>query len=96
MDTAVRFADDNEILRETATRLIDALGLEGAIYICRSNYWHGVLRLVMAQGTGPQAQPRQGGHSDPDSPARLHSLPQAATRQVDRQVMNMPMPALAA
>jgi len=44
-ETAI-FADDNVKLRETAMRLIKALGVEMAIFICRSNYWHGVLKII--------------------------------------------------
>lgn len=44
-DTAA-FAQSHEILQETATRLIKALGVEMAIFICRSNYWHGVMKII--------------------------------------------------
>ncbi|MEM8947776.1 MAG: hypothetical protein AAGA21_14365 [Pseudomonadota bacterium] len=39
----------DDALKETALRLIETLGVEGAIFICRSNYWHGVLRLIEAR-----------------------------------------------
>ncbi|MEZ5934960.1 MAG: hypothetical protein R3F54_24105 [Alphaproteobacteria bacterium] len=38
---------DSDILEATAARLIDALGLQGAIFVCRSNYWHGILRIIL-------------------------------------------------
>lgn len=41
-------SQSNDVLQETATRLINSLGPDSAIYICRSNYWSGVLRLVLA------------------------------------------------
>lgn len=47
MFPAARARRDEAALQDMATRLIDALGVEGAIFICRSNYWHGVLRLIM-------------------------------------------------
>jgi hypothetical protein len=33
---------------ELARSLIDTLGLDGAIYACRSNAWDGVLACVLA------------------------------------------------
>ncbi|MGI9499626.1 MAG: hypothetical protein ACR2P3_06285 [Geminicoccaceae bacterium] len=51
MTPAARSIRDHEALRETATRLIAALGKEGAIFICRSNYWHGILKLIENQTT---------------------------------------------
>ncbi len=35
-----------------ARSLIDTLGLDGAIYACRSNAWHGVLECVLAYRGG--------------------------------------------
>lgn len=47
MHFKTRSSRDDEALQEAATRLVDALGVEDAIFICRSNYWHGVLRLIV-------------------------------------------------
>ncbi|MGI9435843.1 MAG: hypothetical protein ACR2Q4_13625 [Geminicoccaceae bacterium] len=77
MEIAARSSQQDEILQETASRLIDALGLEGAIFVCRSNYWHGVLRLIEARKHGAQTQRPQGKPSSA-CPNRLHSLPIAA------------------
>lgn len=46
MQPAPRSPRDDDALKETAARLIKALGVEGAIFVCRSNYWTGVLRLI--------------------------------------------------
>ena len=35
-----------------ATRLIDSLGLDGAIAACRANAWDGVLQCVLAYRAG--------------------------------------------
>lgn len=42
---------DSDVLEATAARLIDALGLQGAIFVCRSNYWHGILRIILRRQT---------------------------------------------
>lgn len=70
------FLQDNDILQETATRLIEALGVETAIYICRSNYWHGVQHLIEMQATAIDQQAQYTKAESTTSPARLHSLPQ--------------------
>jgi hypothetical protein len=41
-------SENNGSLESLAASLIRALGIEGAIYTCRANYWHGVLKLVQA------------------------------------------------
>ncbi|MEM7045573.1 MAG: hypothetical protein AAF543_22410 [Pseudomonadota bacterium] len=46
MTTTSQTASTEDTLRETAKRLIETLGVDGAIFVCRSNYWHGVLRLI--------------------------------------------------
>ena len=46
MTDAPQKTGSDDVLRETARRLIETLGVDGAIYVCRSNYWHGVLRLI--------------------------------------------------
>lgn len=72
------FFQDNDNLQETATRLIKALGVETAIYICRSNYWHGVQHLIEKQATAFDQQAQDAEAENTTSPARLHSLPQVA------------------
>lgn len=49
MDITARSVRDHEALRETAIRLIAALGKEGAIFVCRSNYWYGIQKLIENQ-----------------------------------------------
>ena len=62
----------DENLQETATRLIKALGVEAAIQVCRSNYWHGVLQLVLDQ------KKRSGDQTDAAIlPVQMHCLPNA-------------------
>ncbi len=51
MSTAVQLKRSHEALSETAIRLVAALGRDGAIFVCRSNYWHGVLKLIESQAT---------------------------------------------
>ena len=43
---------DDQALQATATRLVEALGVEDAIFVCRSNYWYGVLRLIVDRQAG--------------------------------------------
>ena len=33
-----------------AASLVSSLGVEGAIYVCRANYWHGVIPLLRPHG----------------------------------------------
>ena len=54
MDSSNRSSQQDEVLQETAARLIDALGIDSAIFICRSNYWHGILRLILERMERPQ------------------------------------------
>ncbi len=35
-----------------AARLIDSLGLDAALAACRANAWDGVLRCILAYGSG--------------------------------------------
>ena len=51
MNPAARSIQDHDALHQTAMRLISALGKEGAIFICRANYWHGILKLIENQTT---------------------------------------------
>ncbi|NJO37879.1 MAG: hypothetical protein HC871_10025 [Rhizobiales bacterium] len=51
MNATARSLQGSDILEQTASRLIDALGLQGAIFVCRSNYWHGILRIVLRRQT---------------------------------------------
>ncbi|MDH3662063.1 MAG: hypothetical protein OEU92_18880 [Alphaproteobacteria bacterium] len=46
MDATARSLPDHQALHETAARMIAAVGKEAAIFVCRSNYWHGILRLI--------------------------------------------------
>ncbi len=67
------FIQDHEILQETATRLIKAMGVETAISVCRSNYWHGVLQLILEQHAKNNGQTVDRASTD-----RLYNSPQAA------------------
>lgn len=49
MNASARSSRDHHALHETAARLIAAVGREAAIFVCRSNYWHGILRLIEDQ-----------------------------------------------
>ncbi len=51
MSPAARSIQDHDALHQTAIRLIAALGRDGAIFVCRSNYWHGLLKLIESQTT---------------------------------------------
>ena len=52
MDDTAPSARDDDALQATATRLVEALGIEDAVFVCRSNYWYGVLRLIMDRQAG--------------------------------------------
>lgn len=95
MDITARTSQQDEILEETATRLIDALGLEAAIFVCRSNYWHGVLRLVLARRNDGSVQSHQHDNLHALCPSRLHSLPQTVIRhdQPDDDAPSLPIAA---
>ncbi len=54
MEHSSRSSQQTDTLRETAARLIDAVGIDSAIFVCRSNYWHGVLRFVLERKDRPQ------------------------------------------
>ena len=75
-ETAI-FAEENNTLKETALRLIEAMGAEMAIFICRSNYWHGVLKIVEELDLAAKSQPRPS-----QTTATVHRLPppEAASR----------------
>lgn len=95
MNSTTAFSQKNDILQETATRLINALGVESAIYICRSNYWHGVLQLILDQKAGLAAPLQNMQSARTDLSARLHSLPQT-TVQTERRYMDVQEVAIAA
>ncbi|MEM9440387.1 MAG: hypothetical protein AAGA73_08080 [Pseudomonadota bacterium] len=48
MNSSACSLTQDEVLQERAARLIKVMGLDSAIYVCRSNYWGGVLRFVLA------------------------------------------------
>ncbi len=77
MDISSQSSQQEEILQETAARLIDAMGIDTAIFICRSNYWHGVLRLVLERKNKPGSYDADRGSLD--EPVRLHSLPRSSS-----------------
>lgn len=93
-ETAI-FADDNVKLRETAMRLIKALGVEMAIFICRSNYWHGVLQLILDQKEKLAASAEDNQGSRTEELTSVHRLPQTHG-QVDQRHTNIDEIAIAA
>jgi len=76
MDSTMTLLKDNELLKETATRLIKALGVDMAIFICRSNYWHGVLQLILDQEANLIAAVEDDQALEFEEPLQLHNLPQ--------------------
>lgn len=72
MNNATTLLQGHDLLRETAARLIESVGVDMAIYICRSNYWHGMLNLILDPESRLTAPAKT---VEPDQPNRLHSLP---------------------
>ena len=58
MTSLVHSSQLDEILQETAARLITILGLDSAIHVCRSNDWVRVLRFVLAYKKAVSLTPR--------------------------------------
>lgn len=71
----------DETLQKTAARLIYILGLDGAIYACRSNYWHGVLRFVLAYKTSLDRQPQPHGSADSERNVERRAVLQTVTQR---------------
>ncbi|MDH3663528.1 MAG: hypothetical protein OEU92_26515 [Alphaproteobacteria bacterium] len=80
MKMTARTSRNDEILQETAARLIHILGVDKAIYACRSNYWHGVLRFVLAYEKSLDRQPRPLVAAPPDGDGR-RALSQTVTNR---------------
>lgn len=95
MATIAKSSQHHEALEETAARLIHILGLDNAIYACRSNYWHGVLRFVLAYKTFVDQQPRPHGFARRERNAKVHAVLQTVTQR-DRLIPNAIPPAIAA
>lgn len=85
----------NETLQKTAARLIYILGLDGAIYACRSNDWHGVLRFVLAYETSLDQQPRSYGSADTECSIKRRAVLQTVTQRCELTPITAP-PAIAA
>ena len=49
---------DRRRMEALAASLVASLGIEGALYVCRANYWHGVIPLLQA-GTPPTGTVRR-------------------------------------
>ncbi len=81
MTMTARSSRNDEILQETAARLIHILGADKAIYACRSNYWHGVLPFVLAYKRSQDRQPRPLGFMREDRNHRHHALSQTVTQR---------------
>ena len=95
MATTVQSSPHDEILQETAARLIHVLSLDHAIYACRSNYWHGVLRYVLAYKNLVDQQHRPQDFARPGGNVRDHSLSHAVTERC-RMTPKATSPAIAA
>lgn len=95
MATAAHSSPHDEILQETAARLIHVLGLDDAVYACRSNYWHRVLRFVLAYKRSVDQSPRPHGFVRPDGNLGNHSLSQTVTERC-RMIPKAASPAIAA
>ena len=80
MANTARTSRNDEILQETAAHLIHILGVDKAIYACRSNYWHGVLRFVLAYKKSLDRQPSPVGAAHPDGDRR-RALSQTVTKR---------------
>lgn len=85
MDISSRSSRQDEMLQETAARLIDAVGIDSAIFVCRSNYWHGVLRLVLERRKKPRLVITD--HSRSDRSDRLDSPRQSAILRESPEVL---------
>jgi hypothetical protein len=95
MTMTVRSSRNDEILQETAARLIHILGVDKAIYACRINYWHGVLRFILAYEKSLDRQPRPCGFMRPDRDVSCRLLSHAVT--IRRHLIpNAAPPAIAA
>jgi len=81
MTMAARSSRNDEILQETAARLIQILGVDKAIYACRSNYWHGVLPFALAYKRSLDQQTRPFGFMREDRNHRRHELSQTVTER---------------
>ena len=85
MNPAARSYRDDEALEETALRLIEAVGVESAIFICRSNYWHGILRLIMDRSAVDLDHMRR------MKIGRVASLPRQRARTIDLPSASPPL-----
>ncbi len=95
MDSTMTLLNDNDLLQETAARLIKALGVDMAIFICRSNYWHGVLQLILDQKEKLAASAEDNQGSRTEELTSVHRLPQTHG-QVDQRHTNIDEIAIAA
>ena len=72
---------NNDILQETAARLIHILGVDKAIYTCCSNDWHGVLSFVLAYKRSLGPKPCAFGLVRSDRRHRHHGVSQTVTNR---------------
>jgi hypothetical protein len=75
--------DENWVVakRSGPAGLINILGVDKAIYACRSNYWHGVLRFVLTDKRSLDRQPRPCGFMRPDRNVSRDGLSQTVTNR---------------
>jgi hypothetical protein len=92
MESSAVLSQDNAILKETAVRLVKALGVETAISICRSNYWHGVMQLILDQQAGFQPLGHNSRAASHDLSVRLHSLPPSTVQSYPQEVLIEELP----
>jgi len=81
MATTAQPSPHDESLQETAARLIHVLGLDHAAHACRSNYWHGVLRFVLAYKRSVDQQHRSYGFARHNGDIETPCLSQAVTER---------------
>lgn len=81
MTMTARSSQNDEILQETAARLIQILGVDKAIYACRSNYWHGVLPFVLAYKKSLDRKTRSFGFLRQDRNHHRHGRSQTVTQR---------------
>ena len=81
MTVTTRSSQHDEILQETAARLIHILDVDKAIYACRDNYWHSVLPFILAYKRSIDRRPRPFGFAREDRNPRCHTLSQTVTQR---------------
>ena len=92
MESSAALSQDNAILQETAVRLVKALGVDTAILICRSNYWHGVMQLILDQQARFRSLDQEGQKTNEEQSVRLHSLPVSTVQSYGEKALVEDLP----